>query len=78
MWRAPPQLDSTAMDMLMLALSPLVVGFALYSLIYDKHKSWYSWIVDPLRMASRVWFHLHDATVVYKLQAKVSHTCHGR
>ena len=46
--RRTAALDSTAMDMLMLAISPLVVGFALYSLIYDKHKSWYSWIVESL------------------------------
>ena len=41
-------LDATAMDMLTLAISPLVVGFALYSLVYDRHKSWYSWVVESL------------------------------
>merc|ERR550537_875772 len=26
-------------------LYPLVVGYSMYSLIYDTHKSWYSWVL---------------------------------
>ena len=26
----------------------LVVGYAIYSLTYDTHKSWYSWILNSL------------------------------
>jgi phosphate/sulfate permease len=27
---------------------PLVIGYAIYSLIYKTHKSWYSWILSSL------------------------------
>lgn len=27
---------------------PCVAGYAVYSLIYNKHKSWYSWLISSL------------------------------
>ena len=33
------------MRYLSLAMYPLVVGYSMYSLAYDSHKSWYSWLL---------------------------------
>jgi hypothetical protein len=30
----------------MLMLGPLIVGYAAYSLIFEKHKGWYSWALQ--------------------------------
>ena len=40
--------DDQAMKYLSYAVYPLVIGYALYSLKYEKHKSWYSWIISSL------------------------------
>eukprot|EP00180_Rhodochaete_pulchella_P000589 Plantae.Rhodophyta-Rhodochaete_pulchella.ctg14258.p1 GENE.Plantae.Rhodophyta-Rhodochaete_pulchella.ctg14258~~Plantae.Rhodophyta-Rhodochaete_pulchella.ctg14258.p1 ORF type:complete len:595 (+),score=133.51 Plantae.Rhodophyta-Rhodochaete_pulchella.ctg14258:147-1787(+) len=40
--------DATAMKYLSYVLYPLVTGYALYSLVYDDHKGWYSWILSSL------------------------------
>ena len=40
--------DEMAMRYLSYALYPLVAGYAVYSLVYDKHKSWYSWVIGSL------------------------------
>lgn len=40
--------DKQATRYLSYALYPLVVGYAIYSLMYKKHKSWYSWILNSL------------------------------
>ena len=40
--------DREASVYLSYVLFPLVVGYAIYSLIYDSHKSWYSWILNSL------------------------------
>ena len=37
--------DEEAMRYLSLAMYPLVVGYSMYSLAYDSHKSWYSWLL---------------------------------
>ena len=29
-------------------LYPLVLGYGIYSLIYEPHKSWYSWLLNSL------------------------------
>jgi hypothetical protein len=29
-------------------LYPLIIGYSVYSLYYDKHKSWYSWVLGSL------------------------------
>eukprot|EP01118_Nematostelium_gracile_P005974 TRINITY_DN1907_c0_g1_i2.p1 TRINITY_DN1907_c0_g1~~TRINITY_DN1907_c0_g1_i2.p1 ORF type:complete len:565 (+),score=124.80 TRINITY_DN1907_c0_g1_i2:56-1750(+) len=40
--------DETAMRYLSYVAYPLVIGYAIYSLVYDTHKSWYSWILSSL------------------------------
>ena len=40
--------DEIAMTHLLYAVIPLVVGYACYSLVHSKHKSWYSWVVTSL------------------------------
>lgn len=30
------------------ALYPMVVGYAVYSLLFDRHKSWYGWVLSSL------------------------------
>ena len=40
--------DRMAMTYLSYALYPLVIGYSIYSLVYDTHKSWYSWILGSL------------------------------
>jgi hypothetical protein len=42
------QYDLTAMRYLSYIFYPLVVGYAIYSLVYEQHKSWYSWIISTL------------------------------
>jgi hypothetical protein len=40
--------DALAMKYLSYLLYPLVAGYAVYSLSYEQHKSWYSWILGSL------------------------------
>lgn len=40
--------DQIAMSHLGYAFYPLVVGYAVYSLYYEQHKSWYSWVLSTL------------------------------
>ncbi len=40
--------DEQAMRYLGYLLLPLVAGYALYSLYYNTHKSWYSWLLSSL------------------------------
>jgi hypothetical protein len=40
--------DDLAMKYLSYVLYPLVAGFAIYSLMYERHKSWFSWILGSL------------------------------
>lgn len=40
--------DREASVYLSYVLFPLVVGYAVYSLMYDSHKSWYSWVLNSL------------------------------
>mmetsp|Transcript_13857 Transcript_13857/g.24278 ORF Transcript_13857/g.24278 Transcript_13857/m.24278 type:complete len:620 (+) Transcript_13857:140-1999(+) len=42
------QYDKEASQYLSYALYPLVLGYAIYSLMYKSHKSWYSWILNSL------------------------------
>ncbi|KAL2711622.1 cleft lip and palate transmembrane protein 1-like protein isoform X1 [Vespula squamosa] len=42
------QFDGESMRYLSYLLYPLVIGAALYSLIYQHHKSWYSWTINSL------------------------------
>ncbi|CAI5980682.1 unnamed protein product [Closterium sp. NIES-65] len=40
--------DALAMRYFSYVLYPLVAGYAVYSLIYETHKSWYSWVLNSL------------------------------
>ncbi|CAN8069832.1 unnamed protein product [Agarophyton chilense] len=40
--------DEEAMKYLSYLMYPLVIGYAVYSLVYEKHKSWYSWVISSL------------------------------
>lgn len=40
--------DATAMKYLSLALIPCVGGYSLYTLKYQTHRSWYSWVLSSL------------------------------
>jgi len=42
------EFDVQAMRYLSYVLYPLLVGVSIYSLVYQPHKSWYSWIVRSL------------------------------
>ena len=37
--------DEEAMAYLGRVIAPLAVGYASYALLYDEHKSWYSWLL---------------------------------
>lgn len=40
------EFDKQGMQYLCYVLYPLVVGYAIYSLIYHPHKSWYNWTLN--------------------------------
>lgn len=40
--------DDLAMKYLTYVLIILAIGFSIYSLKYEQHKSWYSWILSSL------------------------------
>jgi hypothetical protein len=40
--------DATAMRYLSYVLYPLVFGYSIYALVYETHKSWYSWVLNSL------------------------------
>nr|CAG4646119.1 EOG090X032C [Macrothrix elegans] len=40
--------DALAFKYLSWALYPLLIGYAIYSLIYEEHKGWYSWVLSML------------------------------
>ncbi|GJQ14192.1 hypothetical protein GpartN1_g5983.t1 [Galdieria partita] len=42
------ELDDQAMKYMSFIIYPLVAGYSIYSLIYETHKSWYSWILSSL------------------------------
>uniref|UniRef100_A0A7S0RTS6 Cleft lip and palate transmembrane protein 1 n=1 Tax=Chlamydomonas leiostraca TaxID=1034604 RepID=A0A7S0RTS6_9CHLO len=42
------QYDEEATRYLSYVLYPLVIGYAVYALLYKEHKSWYSWLVSSL------------------------------
>lgn len=42
------QHDATAMRYLSYVLYPLVFGYSIYALVYETHKSWYSWVLNSL------------------------------
>ena len=42
------QYDREAMKYLSWALYPLIACYAVYALLYETHRSWYSWILNSL------------------------------
>lgn len=46
--RTTSEFDKTASRYLYMALCPLFVGYIIYSLFYESHKSWYSFILSSL------------------------------
>ena len=40
--------DEIAFKYLYIVAVPLLIGYAIYSLIYESHKSWYSYIIETL------------------------------
>jgi len=42
------EFDELAMKYLSWVLYPLVIGYSIYTLLYQTHKSWYSWILTSL------------------------------
>lgn len=46
--RKTKEYDDQAMKYLSYVMYPLVVGYAIYSLWYQKHRSWYSWMINSL------------------------------
>lgn len=40
--------DAEAMRYLSYALYPLILGYAVYALVYQTNKSWYSWVLNSL------------------------------
>ena len=42
------EVDAVGFYYLSLALYPLVTGWAIYSLLYQQHKSWWSWVINAL------------------------------
>nr|CAG4643808.1 EOG090X032C [Lepidurus arcticus] len=42
------QYDQMAFRYLSWALYPLLIGYAVYSLIYEEHKGWYSWVLNMM------------------------------
>eukprot|EP00824_Muranothrix_gubernata_P005097 TRINITY_DN16613_c0_g1_i1.p1 TRINITY_DN16613_c0_g1~~TRINITY_DN16613_c0_g1_i1.p1 ORF type:complete len:619 (+),score=121.66 TRINITY_DN16613_c0_g1_i1:19-1875(+) len=40
--------DDAAMRYLSYVLLPLVIGYSIYSLIYETHRNWYSWVLNSL------------------------------
>jgi hypothetical protein len=40
--------DDKAVRWLGIAVTPILLGYATYSLIYEKHRSWYAWLLSSL------------------------------
>lgn len=42
------EFDDMAMQKLSYVLYVIVIGYSIYALVYETHKSWYSWILSSL------------------------------
>jgi hypothetical protein len=40
------EFDAVASQYMIVLLGPPILGYAAFSLIYMKHKSWYSWVLE--------------------------------
>jgi hypothetical protein len=47
-YKRTQEYDEIATSHLLAAMYPLVAGYAVYSLAYDTHKGWYSWLISSL------------------------------
>lgn len=81
--------DETAMWYLFLVATPLLIGYAIYSLIYESYKSLYSWLLSTLvgfvyafgisqigvvSLLMPCRFHYDDPATVHQLQAEIRST----
>jgi len=65
-------IDKQGMKYLSYVLYPLCIGYAVYSLIYHPHKSWYSWTLNSLVNAVYAFgflFMLPQLFINYKLKS---------
>ena len=46
--RETEKADYEATKWISYALYPLMAGYSVYSLVYDSHRGWYSWILSTL------------------------------
>lgn len=68
-------LDREGMKYLSYILYPLVIGYAVYSLIYHPHKSWYNWTLNSAVNAVYAFgflFMLPQLFINYKLKSVAS------
>lgn len=68
-------LDREGMKYLSYVLYPLVIGYAVYSLIYHPHKSWYNWTLNSAVNAVYAFgflFMLPQLFINYKLKSVAS------
>lgn len=68
------QYDEEATRYLSFVLYPLVIGYAIYSLVYNEHKSWYGWILSSLVGAVYMFGFILMCPQLY-LNYKVSQKC---
>jgi hypothetical protein len=45
---ATKEYDRIAMRYMSYALFPLIVGYTIYSVVYNEHKGWYSFVINTL------------------------------
>lgn len=63
--------DRYAVKWMSIALTPCVFGYAVYSLLYQKHRSWYSFVISTRWKCLRIRFYHDDPTVIYQLQVEI-------
>lgn len=69
------EIDKQGMYYLSFVLYPVVIGYAIYSLIYHPHKSWYSWTLNSAVNAVYAFgflFMLPQLFINYKLKSVAS------
>ena len=40
--------DAIAMGYMQYAMIPIIIGYSIYSIFYEEHKSWYSFVLNTL------------------------------
>lgn len=46
--RTTEEFDKTATKYLYMLFFPMLIGYTIYSLLYEEHKGWYSFIITTL------------------------------